>query len=163
VADASKAAFTDSGLVIIDTQTNLMWEKKTTAVGSGENLGDLHDVDNLYTWCQATGNKEGPRCLNNPSSWIGEVNAAAFAGFSDWRVPTSEELLTIVDRNVMTCDRGPACIDPLFGATEPFDYWSSKEVSPNVAWIGNFPRGILRFGTKSDGAHVRAVRNSAPK
>lgn len=39
--------------VVFDTQTNLMWEKKTTAVGSGANVNDLHDVDNIYNWFTA--------------------------------------------------------------------------------------------------------------
>ena len=35
---------------IRDTCTNLQWEKKDTAVGSGVNAADLHDVDNVYSW-----------------------------------------------------------------------------------------------------------------
>jgi cysteine-rich repeat protein len=40
----------DQGLTVVDSCANLEWEKKTTAVGSGMNPGDLHDVDNWYTW-----------------------------------------------------------------------------------------------------------------
>ena len=149
----------DSALVVVDKQTNLVWEKKTTAVGSGQNSGDLHDVDNIYDWCEATGNNEGPRCLENDTSWIGKVNAEAFAGFSNWRVPTREELLSIVDTSVATCDRSTPCIDAIFGPTQASEYWSSTEVSPNVAWIVIFSSGNLMFGTKSDRALVRAVRN----
>jgi len=35
---------------ILDTCTNLQWEKKTTPVDSGVNAADLHDVDNRYSW-----------------------------------------------------------------------------------------------------------------
>lgn len=150
--------FVDSGRVVLDRQTNLVWEKKTTEVGSGKNLDDLHDVDNTYSWCQATGNNEGVRCLGNAASWIGQVNAEVFAGFTNWRVPTREELLSIVDTNVATCGKG-ACIDPIFGSTLASDYWSSTEVSPNVAWMVIFSSGNLKFGIKTDGFHVRAVRS----
>ena len=81
--------FLDSGRVVVDKQTNLVWEKKTTEVGSGRNPDDLHDVDNAYDWCEATGNDEGPRCLENETSWIGKVNAEAFAGFTNCLLYTS--------------------------------------------------------------------------
>src|SRR5262245_48010939 len=48
-APAASAAgrLTDNGNeTITDSQTGLIWEKKTTAVGSGENLRDPRDVDN---------------------------------------------------------------------------------------------------------------------
>jgi hypothetical protein len=149
----------DLGLVVADKQTNLVWEKKTTEVGSGGNSGDLHDVDNIYDWCEATGNDEGPRCLENETSWIGEVNDEAFAGFTNWRVPTREELLSIVDTSVAACGRAMPCIDPIFGPTQASEYWSSTEVSPNVAWIVIFSSGNLKFGTKVDRVLVRAVRS----
>jgi hypothetical protein len=151
--------FIDSGRVVVDKQTDLVWEKKTTEVGSGRNPDDLHDVDNIYDWCEATGNNEGPRCLENDTSWIGKVNAEAFAGFTNWRVPTREELLSIVDTSVATCGRDMPCIDPIFGPTQASEYWSSTEVSPNVAWVVIFSSGNLKFGTKIDRVLVRAVRS----
>lgn len=151
--------FVDLGLVVADRQTNLVWEKKTTKVGSGENVDDLHDVDNVYDWCEATGNDQGPRCLENDTSWIGKVNAEAFAGFTNWRVPTREELLSIVDTSVATCGRELPCIDPIFGPTQASEYWSATEVSPNVAWIVIFSSGNLKFGTKIDRVLMRAVRS----
>jgi hypothetical protein len=161
VADLSvEGRFVDLGLTVVDTQTNLVWEKKKTEVGSGEDVDDLHDVDNTYTWCQATGNNEGPRCLKNATSWIDQVNAKAFAGFSNWRVPTKDELLTIVDTSVAMCGFVTPCIDPIFGPTQASNYWSSTEVSPNVAWSVIFSSGNLKFGTKNDVVHVRAVRNA---
>ena len=150
--------FVDSGLVVVDTQTNLVWEKKTTEVASGANLEDLHDVDNTYTWCEATGNNVGPRCLGNATSWIGQVNAEVFAGFANWRVPTRGELLSIVDTSVAMCGFVTPCIDPIFGPTQAFNYWSFSEVSPNVAWSVIFDSGNLKFGTKNAVVHVRAVR-----
>jgi hypothetical protein len=153
--------FTDLGPVVLDKQTNLVWEKKRTEVGSGRKSDDLHDVDNIYDWCEATGNNEGPRCLENDTSWIGEVNAEAFAGFTNWRVPTREELLSIVDTSVATCGRDMPCIDPIFGPTQASEYWSSTEVSPNVSWVVIFSSGNLKFGTKIDRVLVRAVRSGS--
>lgn len=48
---ATSGTFCDLGDgTVYDSATDLRWEKKTTTVGSGVNAGDLHDVDNRYTW-----------------------------------------------------------------------------------------------------------------
>ena len=42
--------FVDNGDgTVTDHLTGLQWEKKTSAVGSGEDYSDPHDVDNTYT------------------------------------------------------------------------------------------------------------------
>src|SRR5262245_59765481 len=50
---ASSGCFCDLRGTIKDACTGLQWEKKTTAVGSGVNPADLHDVDNRYSWAGA--------------------------------------------------------------------------------------------------------------
>lgn len=142
-AISANGRFFDLGPVVLDTQTNLMWEKKTTTVGSGHNFADLHDVDNRYDWFIATG------------GWIAGVNAEVFAGFSNWRVPTRDELLTIVDMNM-----GPPRIDPIFGPTEASYYWSSNEVGSSNAWFVTFFTGFANFdlGFKLFDFRARAVR-----
>jgi len=40
----------DLGSTVLDTCTNLEWEKKDTPLFSGEDAGNLNDVDNAYTW-----------------------------------------------------------------------------------------------------------------
>lgn len=42
--------FVEDTTTVTDNLTGLVWEKKTTVVGSGEDLaGDRHDVDNTYS------------------------------------------------------------------------------------------------------------------
>jgi hypothetical protein len=141
----------DFGLVVGDTQTNLMWEKKDQAAG-------LHDVANVYTWCRATGNS-AVFCAGNTTSWIGQVNAEVFAGFSNWRVPTRDELLGIVDASVATCGSGTPCIDPIFGPTQTAVYWSSTEDKIATAWFVHFYDGSTSSVTKALAFPVRAVRS----
>lgn len=145
---SANGRFFDLGLVVLDTQTNLMWEKK-------DNAGSLHHVGNGYTWCQATGDTAGI-CGENATSWIGQVNAEVFAGFNNWRVPTRDELLTIVDMNT-----GPPRIDPIFGPTQAADYWSSTDFhDDNFARVVSFFWGVASVANKSFefDVHVRAVR-----
>jgi len=42
--------YTDTGLTVIDACAGLEWEKKNTVFGSGLDAGNLHDVDNKYSW-----------------------------------------------------------------------------------------------------------------
>jgi hypothetical protein len=110
--------FLDLGKTVVDMGTGLEWEKKTTTVGSGINITDLHDVDNTYDWFSATG------------SWIAALNVegkAGFAGHNDWRLPSVGELVTIFLAAVgFSCTNAP-CIDPIFGATSSNQYWTATE------------------------------------
>lgn len=81
------------------------------------------------------------------------MNAEAFAGFSNWRVPTRDELLTIVDLSA-----GPPLIDRIFGPTQASFYWSSTEIDLGIAWVVLFSNGNANLANKVFGFHVRAVR-----
>ncbi len=135
---------------ITDSQTGLMWEKKTTAVGSGPNLRDLRDVDNTYTWDDAMGD------------WIDQMNGrlitnvgdGGFAGYSDWRMPTLAELQTIVDTTA------PGRINAMFGPNVPAPYWSAsrRALGPSIPWYVLFGNDIPLTVGKPFFFHVRAVR-----
>ena len=215
--------FTDpSDGTILDSCTGLQWEKKTTAVGSGANAADLHDVDNLYSWvgccdgncfapngqwcqpnaaaaatctAQASGGTNGcsvcasGTCDPDPFDlgtittvwdWVNQVNAANFAGHSDWRLPSEEacnscwsgpptytcgsctphELETILLAPFL-CGHAP-CIDSIFGPTRQDHYWSASMVagSPLNAWIVFFQDGRVDVDAKYLPHYVRAVRST---
>jgi Protein of unknown function (DUF1566) len=154
--------FIDLGLTVFDTRTNLEWEKKTTAVGSGQNLADLHDVDNFYLWSDAIG------------SWIAAVNAEGFAGHTDWRVPTRTELEGIRDFGLLHPDSGTpcgpfvlACLDASFGPTifgqfpGTQAYWTSTPHESDAARAYSVEFAIGFFNNsqiKESFLYVRAVR-----
>jgi hypothetical protein len=171
--------FRDNGDgTITDYDVALQWELKTTAVGSGENLDDPHDVDNLYQWGVATGgDRIGPggsaftsflATLNDcglSSHEDGEVGRFGFAGHCDWRLPAVYELLSILDPTAPGCDTGTAtnaCIDAIFGPTVAAVYWSTTaeiETGSGV-WNVDFAMGGTTIRSKSDLYAVRAVRNA---
>jgi hypothetical protein len=212
------AHFVDQGLTVLDNRTGLAWEKKTTAVGSGVNVADLHDVDNLYTWagrcsvatakycqpnlaaetackaqtapaywgngCEQCVGGEGA-CVIDPDfgneatttvwDWLSQVNAANYAGHSDWRLPSEDgrntskvtdprELETILLAAWPECTTGP-CIYPVFGSTGSDSYWSSStEASdPFLNWYVGFGGygQVDTFYKAAGGFYVRAVRDGS--
>jgi len=143
--------FVDGGRFVRDTQNNLMWEKKDTA-------GGLHDVNKTVTWCEATGNTEG-LCVG-ASSWIAQVNAEKFAGFTDWRVPTVKELLTLVDKTAAKCGSGSPCISPILGPTKAFRYWASDDPRRTSRGTVDFYLGDAQNDFQRNQFQVRAVRTA---
>lgn len=71
------AAYVDNGNgTLSDGRTGLMWEKLSDD-------GSIHDRDNLYSWTAAF-------------TRIDQLNAPAFAGHTDWRLPNRSDLLSII-------------------------------------------------------------------
>jgi PKD repeat protein len=91
-------------------RTGLIWEVKTTD-------GSVHDKDNQTSWQLATDN------------FITNLNTNSFGGFSDWRIPTVNELSLIIQRG----DTGIHDYLPNLGTSE---YWSANvNLSlPQKAW-----------------------------
>ncbi len=64
---------------ITDVNTGLTWEKKSYLDDS------IHDIAETYDWDEAF------------SVHIATLNGTTFAGHSDWRVPTPNEMLTLIN------------------------------------------------------------------
>lgn len=153
--------FVDNGDgTVTDTRTGLMWEQKTNDSG-------IHDKDDLYTW--STGSPFNPDGLAfftflATLNGITPFSSTPFAGYGDWRLPTLAELLTIFDFTAPGCGGGVSpCIDPVFGPTQPFYYWSATTTfgAPGFANSVDFGGGWARWDNKLSTLYVRAVRNGS--
>jgi hypothetical protein len=135
-------SYTDTGNgTIIDNNTHLEWEKKTSDPGS------IHYVISAFTFSQAL-------------AYIDVLNTdPCFAGYCDWRLPNVKELQSIVNYG-----RSNPSIDPVFGPTLAIYhvlYRSSTmvTVAPGNAWVVDFNLGyVFADHTVNDGLWVRAVR-----
>jgi hypothetical protein len=121
-----------------DNVTGLMWEVKTTD-------GGLHDQNHTYTWYETDGIKnggdagmpnggicKGSRCDTN--AYVKAVNAIGYCGFKDWRMPTRQELLSIVDFGTVS-----SAIDiNYFPNTQTYWFWSFSSSGNRSAWSVNF-------------------------
>lgn len=111
---------------VIDQATGLMWGKSTSAKNQ--------------TWAEAKAAAEGVR----------------LGGYTDWRLPTRAELLTLVDDT-----RSNPAIDIDRFDCESDWYWTSTPLasSPSdCAWGVNFNYGDAFYIHQSLNGRVRAVR-----
>jgi hypothetical protein len=144
---------------VTDNQTGLVWEKKSAA-----GTGDVHDVNNFYTWSSTgvvadgtlyTGFLAG---LNDDTS--GDGVTTCFANHCDWRIPNISELRSIVTAFSPNCTTSP-CIDPAFGPTAASVYWSASSVLfafPDAFGV-NFGNGLVNSLFKTSPYYARAVRS----
>jgi len=168
-----------------DNVTGLIWEVKQ---GMNEVAGDqgLHDADDLFSWYDenpntnggAVGhvNTEGATCygydVNNPASfcntkaYVERVNQAGYCGFSDWRMPTRVELLSIVSFNKLGSlifnIQIPAIDRDFFRYTPDNPYWSSSSYASDSrhAWSISFYGGASIYSSRIGSQHVRLVRTA---
>ena len=151
-----------SGAVIQDNLTGLMWEGKTTD-------GLLHDASSTFTWLNSSGTTNGGSagtasggaCTSVPAGcdiekFVAAVNAEKLGGFSDWRVPTAQELSTLVDSGKAAAPTVEASISNQSAAA----YWSSSPKAGDVtgAWSVDFNSGAIASDAKSVAKRVRLVR-----
>jgi hypothetical protein len=161
----------DSWSCVRDNVTGLVWEVKT-------NDGAFQDTDYTYSWYSETvnggfaGDQTGANatCLLancNTAAYVQAVNAQGLCGFYDWRLPTHDELFSLMHLGIAD----DVAIDeeyfPNTGAvtTEPLWYWTSVPSADGVnsddaqnAWALDFDSGVDNFLNKSSAVRVRLVR-----
>jgi len=154
------ARFVNNGATVTDNLTGLIWEKKTTVVGSGTNFGgDASDVDNYYDWTDGDGDttdEDGAVFTD----FLMNLNAGGgLASANGWRLPTFAELQTIVLPEAYPCTTNP-CIDAAFGSTQAGFYWSATVGSSDssAAREVDFYDGGADGNGKNSNSYVRAVR-----
>ena len=147
-----------------DLNHGLQWELKTDD-------GSVHDKANPYTWNTAFGGTTPNGTaftaflgtLNGGVSADGSTTTGCFAGHCDWRMPTIEELKSMLDAQFPSCTMVPCTTIPGSTGVATAFYWSSSTDPdfPDVAWGVNFNFGNVFFGNKGDGLVVRAVRGGS--
>lgn len=94
------------------------------------------------------------RNLKLAKSYCAELKLSIF---DDWRLPTYEELLSIVDYNHYN-----SAIIPLFQNSFSARYWSTTQdvAAPNYAWFVDFIYGRTGHAKKSKEYYTRCVRDN---
>jgi hypothetical protein len=128
-----------------DNDTGLVWKACSEGL-SGTNCTTGTALRS--TWDTATA---ACAALNTANGGTG------YAGKSNWRVPTVEELETLINYSIY----GPTIFSANFPGTYSDDWWSSStNVSDTSAWIVSFLTGGVTLGAKAGLAYVRCVSGS---
>ena len=147
-SQAAAQRFVDQGNgTATDRLTGLTWELKCTDAQCAER----HQVLSAVGWQSAA------------SEWIAALNAEKFAGHNDWRLPTLEELRTLLAA-VPPCPTEPCAVAAWpRNSTAPEGYWSSTtfSIDKHRAWAVSFRDGDVYTAEKGDKLHVRAVRQGS--
>ena len=121
---------------VTDHRTELMWTQK-------DSYADLGECRNWY----------------KSNKYVSKLKTG---GYTDWRMPTVEELKTIFERPKSNSNfRGsPSRLDPIFAPLGAWLYWTSRTVGPCCARGIIFDSGkvgmAIRHACEDSG--VRAVR-----
>lgn len=121
------------GKVVIDRATGLMWQQS----GSPKSMP-----------------------YENAKAYVTQLNKEDFAGFNNWRLPTLEEAMSLMDPKELN---GNLYIDPKFNKTQSW-IWTANTYSARRAWSVNFGNGYCGphdIGINDFGyvTYVRAVRS----
>ncbi|MFP8779248.1 DUF1566 domain-containing protein [Hydrogenophaga sp. RWCD_12] len=128
-----------------DEVTGLMWEGKT-------NDGGARDQDNLYT-------NLGNNAASDISGYVAAVNAGALCGYRDWRLPSADELLTIVNYGRSDSPKIHSSWFP--NALADLTWTGTLQPSDGTqAWAVDFGIGYSRRETRSNAHAVRLVRGA---
>ena len=177
LADQSVAYADTPWNCVKDNVTGLIWEIKT--------ISGLHNTNDSYTWynpdaltnggsagyqrrSDQTGvESDNPTCLNyangtestycNTKAYVARVNAEAYCGATDWRMPSREELHSIVDYS----RQNPAIDVDYFPSTLSWPVWSSSPYAygSSYAWDVHFSNGYDSSSFKNYHKRVRLVRS----
>lgn len=135
--------FDDNLLAWIDESTNLMWEVKNR-----ENL------DHMYVWHKRYIKNEPAigtfDTVTDATSYVERLNTKTYAGFSDWRLPTVEELESLINPD----SDGYFIKKPLQKNTLTA-YWTD---TPSQVWNVYRPKGESPFSRWKETAHIPAIK-----
>jgi hypothetical protein len=109
-------------------------------------------------------------------AWVEQMNAEAYLGYSDWRLPNAKALQSIVDYSRAPDTTGSAAIDPLFNVTSITNeageldfpsYWSSTTHASqrggyNAVYVV-FGRAMGNWQGRWTDVHGAGAQRSDPK
>ena len=148
-----------------DTKTGLMWEVKSEDDA-------MRNPDNLYSWFEpetkaVKGKPDGGRCKGSADcdthAYIEAMNKQNFCGHNDWRLPTREQMQTLLDFE--GGDVNTKIDNQYFPRTKPSWYWTSSEHDKknDYAWYVLFRNGHALSDLKERPKHIRLVRATKTK
>ena len=92
--------------------------------------------------------------LEEARKYIQKLNEQKFTGYSDWRLPTLEEAMSLTDPKK---NEAGLHIDRIFDKTQKW-IWTADKKTASLAWTVSFDFGGCRLNHVISVIFVRAVR-----
>ena len=118
----------NSDETITDRATGLMWQK---------------------------GGSDSYMKFDDAKTYINKLNKSNFGGYNDWRLPTLEELISLLESKKMGNE---LYINPMFDSRQGW-CWSSDTRASSGAFVVGFDDGEVNWTTLFYSDYVRAVRS----
>ena len=115
--------------VVVDRASDLMWQQS----GSSKYIN-----------------------YNAAKKFIDDLNNKGFAGFNDWRMPTLEEAMSLMETEKKN---GNLYIDPVFDKQQDWIWTSDLVQGESRAWVVDFNYGYCGWVSFDNNNYVRAVRS----
>jgi hypothetical protein len=144
-----------------DNQTGLTWEIKTTDGGLRDTSKLFRNYDDVGVAQKGVGQFPTQADILAASNSIGfakAVNASALCSYDQWRLPSSDELGSLIDSYY-----SPMINPSHFPNTLANSYmWTSTAHStdPAKGWVLYFNDGVSYLGERKNSYYVRLVRTS---
>jgi hypothetical protein len=104
-------------------------------------------------WQQSGSSKQ--MIFEDAKNWIRELNQNRFAGFNDWRLPTLEEAVSLMEPEEKSNE---LFIDPIFDSKQDWILTADQVDSQNV-WVVELGEGLCNTYPLEKTPFVRAVRS----
>ncbi len=158
-----------------DNTTGLVWENKMLS-----DSAHIQYADSVFTWYSEDENGGFEGAINaasascnltsqncNTQAYVDAINQQGLCGFYDWRLPSHEELQSIMHYGSIVGVAADVNFFPVWSATTQSTlwYWTSQSSADGVnndtarnAWAFDFVSGVDNFINKNTELRVRLVR-----
>lgn len=150
--DAVQGMLREKGL--FDTRRNPAGHGVSHTYEIQKNGKVVYDRSSGLMWQQA--GSQGEMNYRDAKDFIAALNKDRFAGFHDWRLPTLEEAISLVEP---AKKKGDLHIDPIFDPCQK-RVWTSDFRKNGMAWAVWFDSGFCDYAYTDNNIrhYVRAVR-----
>lgn len=135
--------------------TDAMWRPRRPGVHVFKDNGDDTVLDEMTRLLWQKGGTPYPVTWYGARNYLHELNNRGFAGYSDWRLPTVNELMSLFIENVGPY---PYCFESVFDATQQ-RIWSADKKSFVAAWYADAKLGFVWWQDFTCYFYARLVRS----